>query len=116
MAYVFAGQRTIPASEELSRVIERQGVEKAVELNPSNENGKDMLGGVRRDPINALAILWSVTASWTSTQEKLIIAERNKLKNARHNKLIMIQINEFNSALHEKLRIVRHNKLMKARE
>jgi tetratricopeptide (TPR) repeat protein len=31
MAYVFAGQRTIPASEELSRVIERQGVEKAVE-------------------------------------------------------------------------------------
>jgi len=72
--------------------------------------------GNRRDPINALAILGSVTASWTSTQEKLIIAERNKLKNARHNKLIMIQINKFNSALHEKLRIVRHNKLMKARE
>jgi tetratricopeptide (TPR) repeat protein len=31
MAYVFEGQRTIPASEELIRVIERSGVEKAVE-------------------------------------------------------------------------------------
>ncbi len=31
MAYVFDRERTIPASEELFRVVERQGVEKAVE-------------------------------------------------------------------------------------
>jgi tetratricopeptide (TPR) repeat protein len=32
MAYVFDRQRTIPASEELIRVIERSGVEKAIEI------------------------------------------------------------------------------------
>ena len=31
VAYVFARQRTIPASEELIKVVERQGIEKAVE-------------------------------------------------------------------------------------
>jgi hypothetical protein len=31
VAYVFDRERTIPASEELSRIIERQGVEKAIE-------------------------------------------------------------------------------------
>jgi tetratricopeptide (TPR) repeat protein len=31
MAYVFDGQRTLPASEELLRIVERSGVEKAIE-------------------------------------------------------------------------------------
>lgn len=43
MAYVFDGQRTIPSSEVLFRIAKRQGVEKSLELNPDNVNGKDML-------------------------------------------------------------------------
>jgi hypothetical protein len=85
------------------------------ELHGRNK-GRPSPGSVEAAELARLGIFGSVAASWTGTQEKLIIAGQNKLNSARQNKLTMIQLNKLNFVLHEKLRIVRRNKLTKARE